>query len=158
MARYSIEGFARLYHVPSIATPGSPTTTELNAGTNLTTFVPRDGFAPNLTQNFVDVSSLADVFDLTQLGSEGGNFTLTFYRDNSADTAWNLYVPGGVTGFLAWREGISGTTAWTSTQPLQVWPYAAHKPIPVPTATNEGRKFTVGVAIPTVPVRNAVVA
>lgn len=158
MARYSIEGLGRLYHVPTIASVAAPTTTELNAGTDLTAFVPRDGFVPNLNQNFVDVSSLADRFDLTQIGTEGGNFTLTFYRDNATDTAWNLYVASNVVGFLAWREGIASTTAWASTQKLQVWPYSAQLPIPVATAANAGRKFTVGVAIPTVPARNAAVA
>jgi hypothetical protein len=158
MARYSIEGLGRLYHVPTIATVGSPTTTELNAGTDLTTFVPRDGFAPNLTQNVVDISAISDRFDITAIGSEGGSFTLTLYRDNSADTAWNLYVASNVTGYLAWREGIANTTAWTSGQALMVWPYQAHKPIPVATAQNAGRKFTIMVAITTTPSRNAVVA
>lgn len=158
MARYTIEGFALLYHVPTIANTASPTTAELNAGTNLTAFTPRDGFAPNMTQNFIDISAIADSFDLTQIGSEGGNFTLTFFRDNSTDTAWNLYVPGGVAGFVAFREGIATATAWASAQKLQVWPYAAHKPLPVPTAQNEARKFTVGIGITNVPNRNATVA
>jgi hypothetical protein len=158
MARYSIEGLGRLYHVPTIASVASPTVTELNAGTDLTSFTPRDGFVPNLNQNFVDVSAINDRFDLTQIGSEGGNFTLTFYRDNATDTAWNLYVATNVVGFLAWREGITATTAWTTAQKLMVWPYSAHLPIPAGTAANEGRKFTVGVAIPTAPNRNATVA
>src|SRR5215471_4350238 len=150
MARYSIEGLGRLYHVPTIASGPAPTTTELNAGTDLTPFTPRDGFVPNLNQNFVDVSALSDRFDLTQIGTEGGNFTLTFYRDNVSanDTAWNLYVATNVTGFLVWREGIANTTAWTTGQKVMTWPYSAHLPIPMATAQNEGRKFTVGVAIP----------
>lgn len=158
MARYTIEGNNRLYHVPTIANTAAPTVAELNAGTDLTSFTPRDGFAPNLTQNTIDVSSLSDSFDITQIGSEGGSFTLTLYRDNSVDTAWNLYVPGGITGFLAWREGIATATAWTVGQKMQVWPYAAHKPIPVQTEPNAGRKFTIMVAIPAVPNRNATVA
>lgn len=160
MARYSIEGKGRLYTVTTIANKSAPTVAELNAGTDLTSFVPRDGFVPNLTQNFVDVSAINDTFDLTQIGSEGGNFTLTFYRDDVAanDTAWNLYVASNVTGFLVWREGTLSTVAWTAAQKCMVWPYSAHKPIPAGTASNEGRKFTVGVAIPTVPDRNATVA
>lgn len=158
MARYTIEGNNLLYHVPSIANTAAPTVAELNAGTNLTFFTPRDGFAPNMTQNFIDISSLGDSFDLTQIGSEGGNFTLTFYRDNGTDTAWNLYVAGGVVGFLAFREGIATATAWTAAQKVQIWPYAAHKPLPVQTASNEGRKFTVGAGVTAVPNRNATVA
>jgi hypothetical protein len=158
MARYSIEGLGRLYHVPTIANIAAPTVAELNAGTSLTSFVPRDGFVPNLNQNFVDVSAINDTFDLTQIGSEGGSFTLTFYRDNGTDTAWNLYVASNVTGYLAWREGVAAATAWTIAQKVMIWPYSAHKPIPMGTASNEGRKFTVGVAIPTVPDRNATVA
>jgi len=158
MARYTIEGNSLLYHVPTIANIASPTTAELNAGTNLTSFTPRDGFTPNLTQNFIDISSLADSFDLTTIGSEGGNFTLTFYRDNSVDTAWNLYVPGGVVGFVAFREGVPTATAWTAAQKVQIWPYSAHKPIPAGTAANEGRKFTVGIGITNVPNRGATVA
>lgn len=158
MARYTIEGFSLLYHVPTISNTASPTTAELNAGTNLTSFTPRDGFAPNMTQNFIDISSLADSFDLTQIGSEGGNFTLTFYRDNGTDTAWNLYVAGGVSGYIAFREGVATTTAWTAAQKVQIWPYSAHKPLPVATAANEARKFTVGIGITNVPNRSATVA
>lgn len=158
MARYSIEGRSRLYHVPTIANKAAPTVAELNAGTDLTAFTPRDGFAPSLTQNVVDTSSLADSFDITEIGSEGGSFTLTQYRDNGTDTSWNLYVAGGIAGFLAWREGIVTATAWAVGQKVQVWPYSAHKPIPVQTAANEGRKFTVMLAIPAVPDRNATVA
>lgn len=157
MTKYSSEGKVRFYFVPSIASKAAPTVAELNAGTNLTNFVPRDGFAPSTTQNMVDTSSLADIYDTQSTGTEGGPITMTFFRDDTTDTAWNLFT-NGLTGFFVVREGIAETTAWTIAQKAQVYPIQSHHPIPAQTAANAARTFTVTVAVTSAPDRKAVVA
>lgn len=157
MSRYSAEGNSLLYFVPSMSNIAAPTTTELNAGTNLTPFVPPDGWNPTTTQNNVDIASLADTFDVMTIGTEGGPITVTFMRDNSADTAWNLFTRG-LAGFFAFREGIAVATAWASSQALQVYPITAHHPIANQTARNAARTFNVTVAVTSQPNRKAVVA
>jgi len=159
VAKFSAEGKVKTYHVPTIANIAAPTTAELNAGTDLTSWTPRDGFNPSISQNFVDISSLADQYDSTTPGSEGGPITLTLFRDDTPanDTAWNLYAAGGVSGFYVVREGPLASTAWTAAQKAQVYPYVAHKPTPLQTAQNEPRKFQVAIGT-TTPNRNATVA
>jgi hypothetical protein len=157
MSRYSAEGNSLLYYVPSIANKAAPTVAELNAGTNLTAFVPPDGWNPTTTQNNVDIASLADTFDVMVIGTEGGPITVTFQRDNSADTAWNLFTRG-LAGFFAFREGISKDTVWTAAQAVQVYPIQAHHPIANQTARNAARTFNVTVAVTSEPNRKAVVA
>lgn len=159
MSKYSAEGKVRTYYVPTIANIAAPTVAELNAGTNLTTWTPRDGFNPSINQNMVDISSLADQYDSTTPGSEGGPITLTFFRDDTPanDTAWNLFAAGGLSGYYVVREGPLATVAWTIAQKAQVYPFTAHKPTPLPTTTNEPRKFQVMVGT-LVPDRNATVA
>lgn len=157
MARYSAEGNSLFYYVATIANIAAPTVAELNAGTNLTSFVPPDGFNPTTTQNMVDTSSLADSFDVMVIGTEGGPITLTFQRDNATDTAWDL-MTRGLTGFWVFREGIPEATAWTAAQDAQVYPMQAHHPIPNQTAKNAVRTFNVTTAVTSAPNRKAVVA
>lgn len=157
MAQYSAEGNSLFYYVPAIANIAAPTVAELNAGTNLTAFVPPDGWNPTTTQNNVDIASLADTFDVMVIGTEGGPITVTFMRNNTADTAWNLMVRG-LTGFWAFREGIAVATAWTAAQPAQIYPMQSHHPIANQTARNAVRTFNVTTAVTSAPNRKAVVA
>lgn len=157
MTKYSSEGKVRIYFVPTISNKAAPTVAELNAGTALTLFVPRDGFAPSTTQNMVDTSSLADIFDTQATGTEGGPITLTGFRDDTADTMWDLFT-NGLTGYVVVREGIAETTAWTAAQKCQVYPIQSHHPIPSQTAANAARTFTVMVAVTSAPNRKATVA
>jgi len=157
MAFYSAEGNSLFYYVASIANIAAPTVAELNAGTNLTSFVPPDGFNPTTTQNMVDTSSLADSFDVMVIGTEGGPITMTFRRNNTADTAWNL-MTRGLAGFWVFREGIPVATTWTIAQNAQVYPMQAHHPIPNQTAKNAARTFNCTTAITSAPNRKAVVA
>lgn len=159
MSRYSSDGMVRVYFVTTISNKAAPTTAELNAGTDLSTFVPKDGLATPSNQNMVDNASLAETFDAQVVGSFGGPLTLTCFRDAipANDTAWNLFTYGLV-GFLAVRRGPSTATAWTAAQKTEVWPIMSHEPLPVQTATNEMGKFTVQFAVTSQPNLKATVA
>ena len=142
MARYPADSRVKVYAVPSIANKAAPTTTELNAGLDLTAFTPKDGLNPTTNQNSVDTSSLADSDDTAVPGTEGGPITLTQFRDNSADTSWDHFTRD-LDEFLVVREGPLASVAWASGDDVQVYDFISHNPIPAATATNERRTFTV---------------
>jgi len=157
VAFYSNDGLVRIQHVSSIANIAAPTAAELNAGTNVTTFVPKDGLTTPANQNFVDNSSLADTFDAQNIGSEGGNVTLVGKRNNTGDTLWNL-ITRGLAGFLVVRRGITASSTFAATQPVEVYPVEYHDPVMDQTATNTQARFAVNAAVTAQPNRKAVVA
>jgi hypothetical protein len=135
MARYVHDGFTKVYWLTSCASTAAPTVAELNAGTSLAAFLKKDGLNINLSHNMVDNADLEDTFDAQGVGTYGGTMELTAFRDNSADTAWNLFVYA-TTGFIAVRRGILYSTAWTAAQKAEVYPAQMHQPLPGPTEAN----------------------
>src|SRR4051812_2533512 len=99
MSREVYEGKTNVYWLTACANIAAPTVAEITAGTALTNFVSKDGVAVNINTNNVDSATIADTFDAQNVGSYGSDVQLTLFRDNSADTAWNLCVYG-TTGYL----------------------------------------------------------
>lgn len=125
MADVVIDGYVRVSYVPNIATLAAPTTTELNAGTILTTFlIPTglEGFDP--AQDSIDNTSLASTFGTVLPGRVGMSIAnLTFKKQDGTDTVYNL-LPPGTNGFIVIRaNGVLTGTAWASSQaPLAIYP------------------------------------
>ena len=157
MSRYAHEGNTRVSWVVTIANKAAPTVAELNAGTIITAFITKDGVNPGLSPNMIDSATIEDVFDAQGVGSYGASFNLTMFRDNTADTAWNLFVYG-TTGFVVVRRGIASATAWTATQKVEVYPAQMHEPLPQQSATNEQVKFQAQLAVTGAPSLKATVA
>lgn len=157
MSFYSSDGYTRIQHVPSISNTASPTAAECNAGTDVTTFVPKDGLTTPANQNFIDNSSLASTFDAQNIGSEGGNITLVGKRNNTTDTFWDL-ITRGLTGYLVVRRGIASSDTFTAGDPVEVYPVEYHDPVMDQTASNSQARFTVNAAVTDEPNRKAVVA
>ena len=164
MSRYAPDGMTRVEFVPTIANKAAPTTTELNAGTPLANgtnnFITKDGLVVPTAQNMVDDSSLSETFDAQTVGSFGGPLTLTGKRNNAGggtDTMWNLIVYG-LTGYIVIRRGVASSTAWTASQPVEVYPVIFHEPVMANTASNEQAKFSAMAAVTSQPNVKAVVA
>jgi hypothetical protein len=125
MADVIIDGYVRVSYVPSIATLAAPTTTELNAGTVLTTFlIPAgvEGFDP--AQDSIDNTSMASTFNTVLPGRVGMSVAnLTFKKQDGTDTIYNLLAPG-TSGFIVIRaNGVLTSAAWASAQgPLAIYP------------------------------------
>ena len=115
MAEYANDGFTLVYWTGSISSQNAPTAAEITAGTRLSGFITKDGLDIALTQNNVDNADLEDTYDSKAVGTYGGDITLTCRRNNSSDTAWNLFVYA-TTGFLVVRRGIAVATAIAATQ------------------------------------------
>lgn len=158
MTRYNMKGNIRSYYVPSIANQNAPTVAELNAGTSLDLFLNDDGLTLPADQNMVESSALGETFLSQVIGSTGGTIELNMKRDNTADTAWNLFVAGNLVGFLVVRRGLPTGTAWAAAQKVLVYPWNTHKPVPVQSARDTEDSFTIMAGVTSDPSINATVA
>lgn len=157
MAAYIHEGMTKVSWVVTLSSVSSPTAIQLTAGTDITTFLTKDGLAISLSQNNVENTSLAETFDSQLVGSWGGDPALTIKRDNPTDSAWNLFE-WGATGFLVVRRGVAFATAFAAAQKVEVYPSQAHEAVPNDTAANAQATAMVKLAITAQPNLRAVVA
>lgn len=157
MARYVYEGYSDVWWVTTISNKAAPTAAEINAGTNLTSFVAKDGVATNFTKNNTDSATIAETFNSQVAGSYGSDLELTMFRDSTADTAWNLCVYG-TNGYVVIRRGVATGTAVSASQKVEVFPAQMHEP----TVANSGQdtqvRFTETFAVTSAPNQKATVA
>lgn len=157
MTAFIHEGLTKVSWVPTITDVSAPTAAQLNAGTDITELLTKDGLNISLSQNYVDNTSLAETFDSQLVGSWGGTASLTFKRDNDTDTAWDLFS-WGETGFLVVRRGEAYDGAFAAADKVEVYPAQTGEPIPNATAANAQATATVGMAFTSQPDLHAVVA
>lgn len=157
MPRYVHEGNTKVTWTLAIADIAEPTVAELNAGVDISTYVPVDGVKPSQNQTNVDSKAITDRFDAQVVGSWGGEFGMTFFRDDTDDDAWEL-CEYGTNGFLVVRRGVDWEDAWAAADKVEVYPAEMHQPIPVETAGNAQDRFTEKFAITSTPDLKAVVA
>lgn len=157
MSAYIHEGMTKVIWAVTLGSVSAPSAAQLTAGTDITTLMTKDGLNISLSQNNVDNTSLAETFDSQLVGSWSGDPSLTFKRNNSADTAWDLFEWGAV-GFLCVRRGLLYSTAAAATQKWEIYPAQAHEPIPNNTAANAQATATVKLAITSQPDLHAVAA
>lgn len=124
MADIVIDGRVRVDYVPTIASIAAPTTTELNAGTQLTTFLTPtglEGFEPSQAE--VDNTSMASTFDTKLPGRLSHSGTrLILKKQDGTDTIYNLLTPG-TNGFITVRSnGVLQTAAFATSQLIRVYP------------------------------------
>ena len=117
------DGMTRVAWVTSIANIASPTTTELNAGVLLQSFITADGLdglEPDSAS--VDTSALDSIFNTSTIGRLSFENTMfTLKKQTSPDTAYTT-LARGTAGFIAVRRSIASSTAWASAQALEVYP------------------------------------
>lgn len=123
MADIPTDGNTRVAYVPTIANIAAPTTTELNAGTLLQSVITSDGlvgFEP--TTSDVDNTALNSTFNTVTIGRDQYSGTmLRFKKQSGTDTAYAT-LTRGTSGYIVIRRDIAETTAWTSTQAVEVYP------------------------------------
>lgn len=133
MADIVSDGFTRVSWVTTIASIAAPTTTELNAGILLHDIMTSDGFngfQPDTAA--VLTSKFSSQFDTNQPGRISFSGTLLrFCKQLSGDTIFTTLFPKGVAGFVVVRRSLLASSAYASTQPLEV----------LPAVTGQGRKL-----------------
>jgi hypothetical protein len=146
MGQYAFDTLTRVDWVVTLSSTTAPTAAQLNAGTNLSTLVTKDGVNVSLSNNKVSTATIATITDTEVPGSTGASVTLTGLRDDSADTFWNLAVYN-TAGFVVIRRGILYSTSYSAAQKVEVYPAKMFNPIPAPSAANTSQTFTVEFAV-----------
>ena len=159
MADVLADGMTRVAFVGTIANINAPTVAELNAGILLQNVITADGlmgFEASTAE--VDNSALASTFDTKTIGRDSYSGTgLRMKKQTSPDTAYTT-LSRGTSGFIAIRRDIAETTAWASTQPLEVYPVTCGQKKLLAPEANSVRKYEVVTPITSAPSLSAVVA
>ena len=115
MAKYAPPNKTEVFWVVTVSDYTSITAAEINAGTDLSTFVRNMPDLPR-TANLVDVATIDSKFEKRQVGTRGGDVaSLEILRDDSADTAYTTLTEDSTGYLVLGRKGwATGGTAATS--------------------------------------------
>jgi hypothetical protein len=154
-----VDGFTRVAYVPTIANIAAPTTTELNAGILLQSVMTPDGLTGfEASTADVDNSALNSTFSTVTIGRDSFSGTkLTFKKQATGDTTYSTLLRG-VTGYIVVRRYIAETTAWTSTQIVEVFPVIFGQTRNLAPTANSVTKWEVDTKITATPNIRAAVA
>lgn len=144
MADSLADGMTRVAFVSTISNNAAPTTTELNLGILLQSVITADGlvgFEANTAE--VDTTALDSTYDTKTIGRDSFSGTmLRFKKQTGTDTAYDTLVRG-VTGYIVVRRDIASTTAWASSQKVEVYPITVGQAKFLPPEANSVRKYEV---------------
>lgn len=146
--------------MPTISNIALPTTTELNAGTLLQSTLTADGLMGfEATSAEVDTTSLASTFDTKTIGRDSFSGTGLRLKKQTygSDTIFTT-LTRGVTGYIVIRRGITETTAWASSQAIEVYPITCGQTKYLAPTANSVQKYEVPTPITSAPNLRAAVA
>lgn len=157
MSRVVFDGNYHVYWLAAPpANPNAPTMAEINAGVEITKFIPKDGFNPAVTNSRVEGGDLGTKFKDESMGTWASQLAITAYRDSvpANDTAWTTltdFAIGAiiVTPFAAKAVGVKA----------MVWPdVELGQRIPMQTGENTRQKFQAEAAVRAEPMMSATIA
>lgn len=153
------DGFTKVSWVSTIADITGPTDAELDAGTDLTCFLTKDGLDTGFANSSVDGGTLCKNFTGTEPGTITVAPKLKLYRKSELadDDAYDLVV-WGTAGYLVVRRMVAYATAWTAAQKVEVFAGKFGEPIMAPSAGNANQTFTAELFVSDYKLRATVVA
>lgn len=159
MADITVDGTTRVAYVPAIANQAGPTTTELNAGILLQSVLTLDGLMGfEADTQPVDTTGLNSTFNTKNIGRDDySNTALQLKKQSGTDTAYTT-LTRGTAGYIVVRRYISESTAWASSQAVEVYPIVCGQTKYVTPAANEVAKYQVPVFISAAPTLRAAIA
>lgn len=159
MADVISDGYTRVYWVPTIANQAAPTTTELNAGTELTSQITDDGMEGwEADSARVPNTSLASTTDTERIGRDKlANPLLRFKAQSPSDTV-KTSLTRGTLGYIVIRRLVAQATAWTAAQECQVTPVECGRRRDLKPEPNTMARYEIPFANHTAPSYDAVVA
>lgn len=145
--------------LPAVANIAAPTTAEITAGKNLTSYT--ISLNASTQGNTVPTPSLDTLFETSIAGTVQASFTGDFYRDDTVgaggDLAW-VTLPRKTKGyFVISRFGTNGA-APTSTTKVEVWPVLVVSRTMANMSNNTVMTFTMTASVPQEPNEAAVVS
>lgn len=161
MADSLADGNTRVAFVPTIANIASPTTTELNAvgSVMLQWIITADGLMGyEATTAEVPTNALASTFNTKTIGRDDFSGTgLRLKKQTTGDTAYSTLVRG-TSGYIVIRRDVPESTAWASSQAVEVYPITCGQSKFLPPEENSVRKYEVPTPITTAPNLRATIA
>jgi hypothetical protein len=156
MARLVFDGNFDVYYLPAaIANAAAPSLAACLAGTELTGWTPKDGFNPGVTNNRVPGGDLSSTFNDESMGTWSSQLTITLYKDDTNDVAFDTVGVYGATGAIV---AVPKGPAQVGTK-CYVWPDVEFgQPAPMAPTENAKQKFTIDVACRQAPNFHAVMA
>lgn len=122
MAKYAPPEVTEVHWVTTIAALATPTSTELNAGQDLTAFVRNMPDLPR-SLNLVDVATLDSKYEKRQVGTRGGELlTLEILRDDAADTAYTTLAEDTAGFLVVARKGLATPGTFAIADVVDVYP------------------------------------
>jgi hypothetical protein len=160
MADLFADGNTRVTFTASISNIALPTTTELNAGILLQSFLTADGlngFEANSAE--VDTTALASTFDTKSIGRDSFSGTMLRFKKQTygSDTPFAT-LTRGTAGFIVVRRGILETTAYASAQAIEVYPIVCGQTRFLAPVANSIQKYEIPTPITSAPNLRAAVA
>ncbi len=156
---FPFDGRTKVSWVTTIADIAAPTVAELDAGTDLSCFLTKDGLDLGVSESAVDGGQLCSTIDGETAGTQKIAPTLKMYRASVAadDDAWDLVVLG-TAGHLVVRYFTPNATAWTAAQKVIVVKGQWVNPMPAATAANQNVTFSAKVYVSSVNLKATVAA
>jgi len=159
MADITADGKTRVYWVTTIANIQAPTTTELNAGIALQSTLTADGlvgFRPDTAD--VDTSALDSTFNTMVNGRTSFSGTLLRLKKQSGtDTIFTTLIRD-TAGYVVVRRSVASTTAWASSQAVEVYPALCGEVARVDPEPNTVERYEIPIKITSSPALRAAVA
>ena len=142
MADIISDGMTRVSWVSTISNAAAPTTSELNAGVALESFITPDGLGITTSTDGVDNSALSSTQSTQVAGRRSDELEVTFKQQGQAAVPWTTFA-SRPNGYVVVRRGVAAATAWTASQKVQVFPAQAGDRQMVSPAPNEVEKCSV---------------
>lgn len=160
MGRFVHDEHVRIWCGASVASVTAPTTTEIAALTELTTFVPPDGLKRGAKSAKVSNADLTTRYDNEIMGSYGNALELMCFEDDGSgsDTALTLFATPFQSLFLVIRRKLLYTTAAAAGQKCEVYPVQTGQVEYADTARDTRVLFKVPLAVTSKPGLAAVMA
>jgi len=118
------DGYTRVSWVLSISNTAAPTTTELNAGVALESYITADGYENGVTTAKVDTTALNSTQNTAAAGRREDTVKLTMKQQGKGNPPWTTFA-SNPSGYLVRRSGVAASTAWASSQKVTVIPCQA---------------------------------
>ena len=141
----------------TITNPASPTVAQLNGGVALEGRLTPTGLSRESTTDRKDTTKLNSTFGTQSTGRRNFNLSVVAVREATDVGGVEAALTFKALGWLAIRDNVAATTAWTAAQVVEIYPVQCDNPNKAAPAVNEDQQMTFGFAMRGQPTLNAVV-